>query len=81
MGRGQASGGNAELSDQMKPNYAFERSARQLRCRVPSSLRSSAPAAVARGSGRDARPEPAAAPDSCCTTYGCSAPAGEPRGR
>ena len=39
------------------------------------------PAAVARGSGREARPEPAAAPDSRCTTSGCSAPAGEPRGR
>ena len=39
------------------------------------------PAAVARGSGREARPEPAAAPDSLCTTSGCSAPAGEPRGR
>ena len=39
------------------------------------------PAAVARGSGRDARPEPAAAPDRRCTTCGCSAPAGEPRGR
>ena len=39
------------------------------------------PAAVARGSGREARPEPAAAPDSRCTTSGCSAPTGEPRGR
>jgi hypothetical protein len=39
------------------------------------------PAAGARGSERDARPEPAAAPDSRCTTSGCSAPAGEPRGR
>ena len=39
------------------------------------------PAAVARGLGREARPEPAAAPDSRCTTSGCSAPAGEPRGR
>ena len=28
----------------LTPNYAFERSARQLRCQVPSSLRSSAPA-------------------------------------
>ena len=39
------------------------------------------PAARARGSGHEARPEPAAAPDSRCTTSGCSAPAGEPRGR
>ena len=46
-----------------------------------AARRPNGPAAVARGSGRDARPEPAAAPDSCCTTYGCSAPAGEPRGR
>ena len=38
------------------------------------------PAAVARGSGREARPEPAATPDSRYTTSGCSAPAGEPRG-
>ena len=28
----------------MLPNHAFERGARQRRCRVPSSLRSSAPA-------------------------------------
>lgn len=39
------------------------------------------PAAGARGSRREARPEPTAAPDSRCTTSGCSAPAGEPRGR
>jgi hypothetical protein len=39
------------------------------------------PAAGARGSRREVRPEPAAAPDSRCTTAGCSSPAGEPRGR
>jgi hypothetical protein len=39
------------------------------------------PAPLARGSRREARPEPAAAPDSRCTTSGCSAPAGETRGR
>ena len=39
------------------------------------------PAACARGLGREARPKPAAAPDSRCATSGCSAPAGEPQGR
>lgn len=39
------------------------------------------PAAGVHGSRRKARSEPAAAPDSRCTTSGCSAPAGEPRGR
>ena len=46
-----------------------------------AARRPNGPAAVARGSRRDARPEPAAAPDNHCTTCGCSAPAGEPRGR
>ena len=46
-----------------------------------AARRPNGPAAVARGSRRDARPEPAATPDCRCTTCGCSAPAGEPRGR
>jgi hypothetical protein len=50
-------------------------------CSGDASRHPNGPAAVARGSERDARPEPAAAPDSRCTTSGCSAPAGEPRGR
>jgi hypothetical protein len=32
------------IVEYMTPNHAFERRARQLRCRVPSSLRSSVPA-------------------------------------
>jgi len=48
-------------------------------CSGDASRHPNGPAAVARGSGREARPEPAAAPDSRCTTSGCSAPAGEPR--
>ena len=46
-----------------------------------AARRPNSPAAGARGSGRAARPEPAATLDSRCTTCGCSAPAGEPRGR
>ena len=45
-----------------------------------AARRPNGPAAVARGARRDPRPEPAAAPDTRCTTCGCSAPAGEPRG-
>jgi len=50
-------------------------------CSGDASRHPNGPTAVARGSGREARPEPVAAPDSGCTTSGCSAPAGEPRGR
>jgi hypothetical protein len=50
-------------------------------CSGDASRPPNGPAAGARGSGRDARPEPAAAPDSRCTTARCSAPAGELRGR
>ena len=46
-----------------------------------AARRPNGPAAVARGSRRDARPELAAAPDNRCTTCGCSAHSGEPRGR
>lgn len=49
-------------------------------CSGDASRPPNGPAAGARGSGREARPKPAAAPDSRCTTAGCSAPAGDPRG-
>jgi len=54
----------------MRPNQVVECDGRRER-----------PAVGARGSGREARPEPAAATDSRCTTVGYSAPAGKPRGR
>ena len=53
----------------------------QLQRSGDAARRPNGPAAVARGSRRAARPEPAAAPDTRGTTCGCSAPAGEPRGR
>ena len=70
-------------------NKALHRAAIPLRCIAAGELGRSGdaarhpngPAAGARGSRRAARPEPAAAPDRRCTTCGCSAPAGEPRGR
>ena len=75
------------MRNSMAPNPAVNRTcakSRAVRLLLRSgdaARRPNGPAAVARGSGRDARPEPAAAPDNRCTTCGCSAPAGEPRGR
>ena len=70
----------------MMPNKPLQRTRRKRRAAEgrrsgDAARRPNGPAAGARGSRRDARPEPAAAPDNRCTTCGCSAPAGEPRGR